>query len=1266
MECSFPQLNITDSHSNNNGLETSQTKSNDSLSNSSDFPSNFCDNSSNPSGNSSNSNDSSSNSNDSSSNSNDSSSNSNDSSSNSNDSSSNSYDSSSNSNGSSSNDGNSSDSHLSENSTSFYNIDNLKCASLNVCGLKRRLNYPEFYTLINKFDIFCVNETKLDNSDIISVQGYTFMSQPRKQRYLRKSGGIGAFVKNDLFQHISVIETESDYILWFKLSKTLTHTDEDIFFGAVYLPPTESRFNTQDELDLFEVEILNMSVQHKYVFLTGDFNARTQTLEDFLDADDFLVRHFDFDVSMQEFYNASSLLSKFNMNRKRSSKDKKINNEGRLLLNICKSSNTFILNGRCGTDKDTGSYTFNDTSVIDYSIASSQFLKFVLDFEITKLDPLYTDNHSLLCTTFNFGNALKLSKQKQGKVKNRKPKWNSDKKADFIMNLDSQKISDAKLFLDQLRQNSNEVNQNMINQACTQISDIFLESAEKSFGRTNIVNTESSPSKQWFGPQCRSARRKYHIARRLTHRIPSNNNQEKLKQASKNYKRTMNLYLNKHVKNTQNRLRNLKTNNPKEFWKIINSLEKKEEDQNINLETLYDFFKGLNENNDVDENNNDINIDITDDDEILNSSITEAEILKCLKGLKSNKCSANDNITNEYLKNSSEQMMPIYISLFNLVLDTGIIPNSWLEGIIRPIFKRSGDPSEPENYRPITILSCFGKLFTAVLNLRLSNFLEYHNILEENQAGFRSGYSTTDHIFTLHALTEILKNKEKKLYCSFIDFSKAFDSVWRIGLWMKLLGNGVQGKMFRIIYNLYKDIKSCVSHAGEQSAFFQSHCGVRQGENLSPVLFSLFLNDLESYMQNMNCNGIGLNTPDGNIGDFLKILVLLYADDTVVFGTDAESFQQNLNVFYEYSQVWKLNINFRKTKIMIFGVRNTNNFQFRLGNNIIEICDEFKYLGVIFTKYRSFQKTIKHNTVQAKKALQLLYKRINNLHLPIDLQMHLFDHTIRPIPLYGCEIWGFQNTEMLEIFHNQFLRSIAKLRKSTPIYMLHAEFGREPIELQIKSRMIKYWISIVNNENPNKLTKLMYNIMVDETNKGKTFKWLEYIKNILIAVGKPDLINQHVINNPHATKSKITATLKDLIKQKWYADLNESSKGRTYSIFKENIALESYLITLPRRFYIPLIKFRTANYKLPMETGRWDDSSIEERKCRICNKNDVGDDFHYLLICPYFEYDRSQLLKRHFYIRPNILKYKELLTSNNTNILTNLSKFSNIIMNKFA
>lgn len=182
--------------------------------------------------------------------------------------------------------------------------------------------------------------------------------------------------------------------------------------------------------------------------------------------------------------------------------------------------------------------------------------------------------------------------------------------------------------------------------------------------------------------------------------------------------------------------------------------------------------------------------------------------------------------------------MPTYTAFFNFILDTGLIPEAWLEGIICPIYKGNGDPLEPSNYRPITILSCFGKLF--VLNMKLNKFLDSYELLIQNQAGFRSGFSTNDHIFAFYAIAELLKSKNEKLFCSFLDFSKAFDSVWRVGLWMKLLSNGINGKVFRLIYNLYLNIKSCMIFSGGQSQFFHSYSGVRQGENLSPVLFAIF------------------------------------------------------------------------------------------------------------------------------------------------------------------------------------------------------------------------------------------------------------------------------------------------------------------------------------------------------------------------------------------------------------------------------------------
>ena len=222
--------------------------------------------------------------------------------------------------------------------------------------------------------------------------------------------------------------------------------------------------------------------------------------------------------------------------------------------------------------------------------------------------------------------------------------------------------------------------------------------------------------------------------------------------------------------------------------------------------------------------------------------------------------------------------------------------------------------------------------------------------------------------------------------------------------------------------------------------------------------------------------------------------MLLYADDTVIFGTDPDSFQENINIFFEYSRQWKLNVNLNKTKILIFGIRNTDNLEFKPGDNKIDICDEFKYLGTVFTKRRSFYKAIKHNVDHAKKALHLLYKRIRNLQIPIDLQIQLFDSTVLPILLYGCETWGFHSTNLIDTVHNQFLRTITKLRKSTPVYMLHAELGRKPIDILIKTRMIGYWISLVNNENQNKFSRKIYDIMLAEYNTGQKFKWISFIK----------------------------------------------------------------------------------------------------------------------------------------------------------------------------
>ena len=211
--------------------------------------------------------------------------------------------------------------------------------------------------------------------------------------------------------------------------------------------------------------------------------------------------------------------------------------------------------------------------------------------------------------------------------------------------------------------------------------------------------------------------------------------------ASKMYKKKLNYFIRKHKKDTQNKLRKLKSKSPKQFWKILNNLQSKKENKDISINDLYNFFKDINSpNNSHDPESENLNFSIDNEDEILNGHISENEILKCINNLKNNKACSHYGIINEYIKATAHEIMPLYVAFFNLIFNSGVLPESWLEGAIRPIYKNKGDSKSPENYRPITILSCFGKLFTSILNARLNKFLDAHNILEEIQAGFRAGY----------------------------------------------------------------------------------------------------------------------------------------------------------------------------------------------------------------------------------------------------------------------------------------------------------------------------------------------------------------------------------------------------------------------------------------------------------------------------------------------------------------------------------------------
>ena len=283
--------------------------------------------------------------------------------------------------------------------------------------------------------------------------------------------------------------------------------------------------------------------------------------------------------------------------------------------------------------------------------------------------------------------------------------------------------------------------------------------------------------------------------------------------------------------------------------------------------------------------------------------------------------------------------------------------------------------------------------------------------------------------------------------------------------------------MYNIIVNIYNQIKSRISHNNEISDYFNCDNDLRQGENMSPFLFSIYLNDLHGFLLNANLEGLSTVSDmiEMKLGQYLKLFTLLYADDTVLMAESAEDLQTQLNSFNDYCKKWNLKVNVDKTKIIIFGSRNAGNLEFKYNDRVIDIVNEFKYLGIMFSRSGSFLKAKQKQVTKANKAIYDVLKKGRLHNLSIQCQLELFDRIIQPILLYGCEVWGFSNNAIVERVHLKFCKLLLHLKPSTPDFMIYGELGRYPMDIQIKTRMISYWSNLINGKQT-KIAAMLYKL----------------------------------------------------------------------------------------------------------------------------------------------------------------------------------------------
>ena len=186
----------------------------------------------------------------------------------------------------------------------------------------------------------------------------------------------------------------------------------------------------------------------------------------------------------------------------------------------------------------------------------------------------------------------------------------------------------------------------------------------------------------------------------------------------------------------------------------------------------------------------------------LSFKISNEEITKAINNLKNGKACGIDLISNEMLKASSSLLLPTLNNFFNMILISGHYPSAWSCSWLRPLHK-GGDRTDSNRYRGISIMSCMGKLFCSILNNRLVAFISKNELGNKCQIGYEKGCRASDHMLAVKTLIDKYTQTNQKLYTCFIDFSKAFDTVWRDALFYKLLKMGIGGPFAKLLKNMY-------------------------------------------------------------------------------------------------------------------------------------------------------------------------------------------------------------------------------------------------------------------------------------------------------------------------------------------------------------------------------------------------------------------------------------------------------------------------------
>ena len=478
------------------------------------------------------------------------------------------------------------------------------------------------------------------------------------------------------------------------------------------------------------------------------------------------------------------------------------------------------------------------------------------------------------------------------------------------------------------------------------------------------------------------------------------------------------------------------------------------------------------------------------------------------------------------------------------------------------------------------------------------------------------------------------------MFGCFVDFQKAFDMIPRSLLFQKLLDNNINGNFYKCLVNLYIEDKACVKVGNKITPCFQRTQGVKQGCILSPLLFNIFLSDLQDKIERKE------NCPV-ELAQGQSLGCIIWADDILLLTKSEIGLKNMLETLKNYTEHNGMSINTEKTEVMIFnktGRHIRKNFVY--GDQTISTTRQYKYLGFLVTPSGEINSGLKDLKARAMRAFVKIRKQTGVLFQKYPLvSLKLFEALIKPILLYASDFWGIlklPNNNPLEIMQQSFYKQLLGVQKQTTNVGVLLEMGEVSLDIYAKTMAIKNWSRIAIQKKANELVIKSYGFA-----EIQNLTWVTQIKNTLSEIRmRESFINSDDCN----IQKKVFQRMCDIFHQGAFEQINkENSKLRTYKLIKTNIGRELYLEKIENiENRISFTKFRLSNHSLMIEKGRHCGITKDMRFCPFCPQI-IEDEIHFLIECKCFEIHRNELFDKvninNFRGKNKTDKYFDLMTN---------------------